>query len=63
MNNKELVQALQGVQSSLVQLAAMNKQASSSPSNEPSSIKITSMGIVKQASYAKYLDAFSQKGV
>jgi hypothetical protein len=61
--DNELIHALQGVQSSLVQLAAMeNQKQASSSSSEPTTLKISAMGIVKQASYAKYLDAFQAKG-
>lgn len=65
MNEAQVIEALKGVQESLVHLANLEntKSASADLGNSgstTSAMKITALGIVKQANYTKYLNMFEQ---
>lgn len=54
MDNTQVIESLRQVQSSLLQLAQVEKSASS-----PEAMKVIAAGIVKQASFARHLDAYA----
>lgn len=56
-NNQQIIQALQGLQGTMMQLASGQQKTAHEGVDQT---KSANMGIVTEVSYGKYLDMFSQ---